>query len=183
MTLGYSTHWPKHMGGGPTFFMEKILKGYPFEDELQFTEWWLSEDGRINHYLGDTFNWGYFVNLETTAKVHTLRYDPSDRWKSGNLIHPVIHNRTPKRFQFAPTTKCMGTQQIVISHYEGYVKICIDGKIFGEVFHHGLDDIYQFTNDVEILALNDGFESLEQFFKWFNKDFTGKIIHWTDLNY
>lgn len=23
----------------------------------------------------------------------------------------------------------------------------------------------------------------EDFFNWFNKDFSGKIIHWTDLNY
>ena len=33
------------------------------------------------------------------------------------------------------------------------------------------------------LAKNDGFESVEDFFAYFNKDFKGKIIHWTDLQY
>jgi len=30
---------------------------------------------------------------------------------------------------------------------------------------------------------NDGFESLQDFFNWFNKPFRGKIIHWTDFKY
>ena len=33
------------------------------------------------------------------------------------------------------------------------------------------------------LAINDGFESLKHFFEYFNEDFEGKIIHWTDLKY
>jgi hypothetical protein len=33
------------------------------------------------------------------------------------------------------------------------------------------------------LMKNDGFESAEQFFNWFNGYFKGKIIHWTDLKY
>ena len=33
------------------------------------------------------------------------------------------------------------------------------------------------------LAKNDGFNSLDEFFAWFNKDFTGTIIHWSNLKY
>ena len=33
------------------------------------------------------------------------------------------------------------------------------------------------------LVQNDGFASISDFFKFFNKDYTGKIIHWTDLKY
>lgn len=33
------------------------------------------------------------------------------------------------------------------------------------------------------LAINDGFESIDDFFNYFNEDTTGKIIHWTDLEY
>lgn len=33
------------------------------------------------------------------------------------------------------------------------------------------------------LALNDGFESVKQFFQWFNEPFVGKLIHWTDSKY
>lgn len=38
-------------------------------------------------------------------------------------------------------------------------------------------------SQIEELAMNDGFESVDQFFAWFNKDWKGKIIHWTDLKY
>jgi hypothetical protein len=38
-------------------------------------------------------------------------------------------------------------------------------------------------NISEQLAINDGFETVEHFFRWFNEDFSGKIIHWTDLRY
>lgn len=35
------------------------------------------------------------------------------------------------------------------------------------------------------IVLNDGrsFPSVEAFFQFFDKDFNGKIIHWTDLKY
>ena len=33
------------------------------------------------------------------------------------------------------------------------------------------------------LVQNDGFASISDFLKFFNKDYTGKIIHWTDLKY
>lgn len=33
------------------------------------------------------------------------------------------------------------------------------------------------------LAVNDGFDSDEMFFKWFDKDFDGWLIHWTDKRY
>jgi len=36
---------------------------------------------------------------------------------------------------------------------------------------------------LKTLARNDGFESVDDFFKWFNADFQGKIIHWTDFKY
>jgi len=35
----------------------------------------------------------------------------------------------------------------------------------------------------KILSANDGFDSVEQFFQWFDKDFKGKLIHWTDYEY
>ena len=37
--------------------------------------------------------------------------------------------------------------------------------------------------EIELLAKHDGFNSMEDFFKWFDKDFKGKIIHWTDFRY
>ena len=33
------------------------------------------------------------------------------------------------------------------------------------------------------LMTNDGFDSPEDFFEWFDEDFEGKIIHWTHFKY
>ena len=33
------------------------------------------------------------------------------------------------------------------------------------------------------LAKNDGFANVNDFFKWFSSDFSGKIIHWTNFKY
>ena len=46
-----------------------------------------------------------------------------------------------------------------------------------------IDGRYLNYDEIKILSLNDGFDSVQQFFKWFNKDFEGKIIHWTKLKY
>ena len=35
--------------------------------------------------------------------------------------------------------------------------------------------------DFENLKKNDGFKTLVEFCNWFNKDFSGVIIHWNDL--
>jgi hypothetical protein len=35
----------------------------------------------------------------------------------------------------------------------------------------------------EVIARKDGFDTLEDFLDWFSEDFTGKLIHWTDLKY
>ena len=37
--------------------------------------------------------------------------------------------------------------------------------------------------EIQKLSLNDGFDSCEDFFAWFNEDFSGKIIHWTPFRY
>lgn len=109
-------------------------------------------------------------------KRHTIRRDSKNRWKAGNKIHPVINNRTPQRFQFAPILKCISIQaiEIIWSDQENkrneFPAIFIDGKILDQ-------------ESEKKLALNDGFESVAEFHKYFNTDFYGKIIHWTNLKY
>lgn len=179
MTLSYTTHWPKFMGteyaGKPNHFVEKIWQSFPDEFTADvFTEYL---DG-----MDELYDFDIDANL-MRPKRHTMRHDAKDRWKVGMKIHPVINNRTKDRFQFAPVLEVKGIQKIEIKHFPGQVQIEIDEEYFGEVYHYGLDDIYQFTTDIETLALNDGFPTLEAFFAWFNTDFTGKIIHWTDLKY
>lgn len=113
-------------------------------------------------------------------KLHTIR--SGDRWKEGMKIHFVINNRTKDRFQFAPVIECVSVQKIEIKHLSlepgGKIHpiVWIDGYLF-------FDAEIDYDAGIEQLALNDGFESVEQFFAYFNTDFVGQIVHWTPLKY
>jgi hypothetical protein len=37
--------------------------------------------------------------------------------------------------------------------------------------------------DLNKLSKNEGFNLVDDFFRFFNKDFEGKIIHWTNYKY
>lgn len=154
------------LAGMPNYFLEKI---------------WLSLLGDIR-YCNQIENYedkhvekigGYFEKPqyeEIYPKLHTIREDKNNRWKAGNSIHMVINNRTKDRFQFAPILKCASVQEIQIYHMKHSENIYVDG-------------IWLSDCEIKQLAINDGFPSVEAFFSFFNNDFDGKIIHWTDLKY
>lgn len=129
-------------------------------------------------------------------KIHTIREDKSDRWKSGMAIHPVINNRTPKRFQFAPTIPCKAVQRIDIKDVTG-TRIMGSDLNYGYILKHAIRDVdfylaYEvyvddkrlMTDAIGELAINDGFDTIDSFFKYFADGIVnGKLIHWTDLKY
>lgn len=120
-------------------------------------------------------------------KKHTIREDKNNLWRVGMKIHMATGVRTKNLHKFREET-CLGLQTIEIkwkepdellrSLNEPYwtwgrsVRVLIDGVIVT-----GVDEI------IDSLALNDGFKDRDDFFKWFCNDFTGKIIHWTELKY
>ena len=159
MTLAFSTEINKK----PTYFVEKIWQSFPEEKTADiFTDYL---DGM------DLVDYNFSCNaIDMRSKIHTIRKDKSKRWKIGNKIHFVINNRTKKRLQFAPVVNVKSIQQIFITPNSEIFRVNIDGK--------WLDD-----SQIEKLALNDGFESVADFFNWFSKDFVGKVIHWTDARY
>lgn len=178
MTLGFSLE----INGNKTHFMEKILSGKEFmkmELDLEFARTFFHPefDGKL---------WG---NIE--PKIHTIRKDKTAKWKEGNKIHMVIHNRTSKRFQFAPTVTCLCVQKISIKHYSlmgSRADIFIDGKCyvsgyFTDKHDHDMNSSEQRFLRMQKLAFNDGFISVQEFFEYFNSDFEGVIIHWTNLMY
>lgn len=176
MTLGFRTKWqienmPIHMADKPTYFVDKIWQSihsnFRTDSESKYSvprypkEYYLSiEKGLITMYKRE-------------PKKHSIREDKKNLWKAGNNIHFVIGNRTKNRFQFAPVIKVKSTQKIEILHglkSDKQAFVTVDGK----TLH---------IAEIEQLAINDGFDSVDDFFAWFNKDFTGKIIHWTNLKY
>lgn len=110
------------------------------------------------------------------SKIHTIREDPKARWNAGRKIHMATGVRT-KYYNCFLEQQCISVQAIQIHHHDyrdvggNYlIKVIVDGK--------ELDDF-----QLEEIAENDGFKSLGDFFKWFNTDFQGRIIHWTDFKY
>ena len=163
MTLSFSTQ----INGKPNWFIEKVWKGL-LENKI------CSKSEYLDFLSNDDYeaNWA-IPPFEIMPKIHTIREDKNNRWKASNTIHPVINNRTPNRFQFAPEFKCISTQEIEICYSRSIGNdpiTWIDGR------HIYLPEIYK-------LAVNDGFEDTFEFFNYFNHDFIGKIIHFTDLKY
>jgi len=103
------------------------------------------------------------------TKIHTIRVDKNNRWSMGRKIHFTINVRTKNQEVFE-VRRCESTQKIKIEYLNNWITVYIEGKLLSE-------------KEIKQLALNDGFETMKDFRKWFNKDFDGKIIHWTDLRY
>lgn len=159
MILSYKRTFP---WGGVTLFEQKIAYGL-----------WKAHSGDFK------------------PKKHSLREDISNRWHEGVRIDHAYGVRT-KFYHCFIQTMCTGTQSIEIQEipvaqsdycyiYRDYIgkekkevnkifRVLIDGKALCKV-------------DIAILAGNDGFDTTHDFFKWFNKPFKGKIIHWTDFRY
>lgn len=111
------------------------------------------------------------------TKIHTIREDPHDRWKIGNIIHFATGIRT-KHYKCFKIGECTEIQQVVM-HLDPYeFDIFIDG--------HKRNDINS------KLVKNDGFDhDYIAFWNWFfgqdktsfSKEYVGKIIHWTNFKY
>lgn len=179
MVLGFRTKWqienmPIHMAGKPTYFIEKIWASVIHtirEINISHYEEYLNAHKSL---FGTDFGYN---KVKINPKHHTIRRDELNRWIQGKKIHYYINNRTPQRFRFAPVLKCISTQRIEITYDE---EICERECCEPAVFIDG--DSIDFQT-LEALAINDGFDSIEDFFAYFNTDFKGKIIHWTDLKY
>lgn len=176
MNLSFSQTWGKEMGdlaGKPTYFIAKIWKGLE-QNKLAPRRTYYYYDNKCFDKTGRFFDEKSFLKPKTT----TIRYDPHNRWKIGNKIHFIINNRTKNRFQFAPVLEVKSVQKFEIDR--GVV--CIDNTIFYDPWigkYYPNDDSYR---DMERLAQNDGFPSVEYFFRYFNQDLGEgwKIISWVD---
>lgn len=111
--------------------------------------------------------------LEGT-KIHTIREDKSNRWKAGNTIQMATGVRT-KNYECFAKASCLSTQTISI-------KWPPRGRTFKSPIVK-IDGRKLLIPEVVKLAHNDGFDHVFDFYKWFNEDFEGKIIHWTDKRY
>jgi len=134
------------------------------------------------------FPWGKPMSFKekilSGQKIHSIREDKKGRWKPGMSIHMAYGVRTKFYDCFCDKHKCKSTQSIKINHYPtGYPMISREVIIDGELFYKLDGFSARGSERMEQLAKNDGFDSVEDFFQWFSRDFKGEIIHWTDFRY
>lgn len=112
----------------------------------------------------------FLQKIEKGIKIHTVRSDVKNRWHVGRNIHFSTGSRSSNYNCFKKGI-CRSTQSIEINYYTKH-SIVIDS--------HHLDE-----SEIEEFAINDGFDSIEDFWAWFDqyKCFSGKIIHWTSKFY
>jgi len=173
--------------GEPSHFVEKIWAGFALNDFLwNNREVCLATEHYKEHWpYGDdsdgTSSW-WRPFMKSKPKTHTIREDLKDRWIPEKIIHFEQWIGKPynsKCYHFAPLIPCVSVQKFEIRYLNSnsdYPHVWIDKKLFRYFINEDLKVL-------ETLAQNDGFDSIEDFFRWFNKDFTGKIIHWTDCLY
>jgi len=111
-------------------------------------------------------------------KIHTIRQ--GNRWRKGMSIQMATGVRTKKYKQFnkglPDLSTCKHTQKIEIiwgkDSMGKHVLVLIDDEI-----------VSNNKKIIDQLVVNDGFESKKQFFQYFNTNFSGQIVHWTDFKY
>lgn len=130
-----------------------------------------------------SFNQNFPEKIINGTKIHTIRRDATGRWKAGMKIQFATGARTKAYNQFHEA-ECTGVQTIKITYIDnrGAVKIDIDGKHLG-IWHRYIPEKSVKPKAIEKLATNDGFSCVEEFLKWFQRDFEGKIVHWTEFRY
>jgi hypothetical protein len=166
MILAFSTQ----INGQPTYFVEKIHVGLRIENKVGVCE---------DHYSKD---YNFIVKRNCKAKIHTIREDKNDRWQPGTKIDFFINCRQPNMFRFAPVLQVVSVQMFELYWDDSKITeekkpvVWIDDMIFYDKECNQDKGLLQLAN-------NDGFDTIEDFFAYFNTDFKGKLIHWTDLRY
>lgn len=170
MILPFSTQ----MNGKPTYFVERIHKCFSLKEVYMIA----GLDPSI-HYPKD---YNFMAKDKLPAKLHTIREDKNDRWQPGTKIDFFINCRQKDMFRFAPVLPVVSVQKVEIKHFEKEddgMYIMIDDAIFYEKS----GDWDRNPEGMLKLAQNDGFNTIADFFAYFNEDFKGKIIHWTDFRH
>jgi len=168
MNLSFKTQFPD---GKPTFFIPKIWESLELDStiKIEYTSNYFTKTGKIiprNIDSDSTF----------FPKHHSIREDSYNRWHAGVAIHFYVHTRTPMMFCFAPMLPCKSTQRIFMTIING-LEVSVDSKKLCDI-------------ELDALARNDGFENINDFENYFfphqediHAEFSGKIIHWTNLRY
>ena len=180
MILGFSTKFPKGKGilsNTETHFPERVIRSLTIPEYKKMI---LFDLFYKTKHEDEWLSLSRFQNL--SPKKHTIRIDKNNRWNIDREIDFFIGVRTKNMFRFAPKTKVVSIQSIEIFKV-AYVDTPYTVKVNGKCYQVSIDGKCLLKSDIKALAVNDGFDTVLEFFEWFNEDFSGKIIHWTNLKY
>jgi hypothetical protein len=168
MILGFSTQINKK----PTYFVEKIHKCFSLKEVYMIAG--------LNPALHYPKDYNYIAKDKKPAKLHTIREDKTNRWKAGMKIDFFINMYRKEMFRFAPVLPVVSVQDFEIVYYTDREVLRNDLPPKRAIV---IDDKRLSEDKWLELAQNDGFDTVEDFFAYFNEDFIGKLIHWTDKKY
>lgn len=165
MILGFKSYFP---WGEPTLFFQKIIASVAVDP--------------VNPQAspGNMFS-------SYQPKIHSIR--EGQRFKAGDLLHMATGVRSKHYNQFnkgiEQLSRVKSVQRFDLAcRNPDRIILFVDRQImyvrnFSNTTHieNGLDWMHEF-------AMNDGFQDIDQFFRWFRKPIrNGQVIHWTDKKY
>ena len=119
--------------------------------------------------------------IKNEVKVHTIRDDTHNRWKSGTKIHFWLGNPRNTRGKIKPYQFGVGE----VSRVEAIrMDFSISEDLQSDVVSIGKDIRLKSEDELNALAINDGFENWGQMKQWFfnpDRQYFGKIIFWKNF--
>lgn len=180
MTLSFS----QTINGKPTHFIARIWEGFFREDPQPFNCDLLHNLYGDQHIFAFGQDWEIPDYRFEKGKIHTLRDDLKKRWRRGVMIDYVINNRQTTRFVFAPKLPVISIQEVAIEwRGERVVFVTIDKNCYCCVLTHDRKSVEKCDKMIELLAHQDGFDTVPDFFAYFNESKKLRLIHWTKFRY
>lgn len=112
--------------------------------------------------------------IKARTKIHTIRRDEHNRWKTGMSIQ--FWRGNPRNVKSNPYQFGTGVVNRI-----GFIEIYPTKNLI-RLSYAGVN--YLPVSDIRALnqlARNDGFRDWEEMKEWFTEDFTGKLIIWKDF--
>ena len=105
-------------------------------------------------------------------QYHAIKKDKKKLWKKGLDIHFSQYGRSPDYLQITPIIKCTDVQELRVKWNYKFDKAKVIPTV--EINEKELNE-----EDMECLAIYNGFKNTDRFFKYYPKPYRGRLIHWT----
>ncbi len=108
--------------------------------------------------------------------IHSIRTDKKERWKKGQILH--LHNENGER---KSTVNVCSVQKFEVR----YVRVLESAKSQNtmKVAYIFIDGRKLEREEIEELAMNEGYKNIIHFSANYMHEMKGKLVHWTKKKY